>query len=152
MKVLVAYDGTLQAQDALRYGMEKVRDKGGELVALHIFDSGLFAGYDAVPYARELAQREAHAHIENAKKIIKEAGSGINASLYSGEGDPEEAVLEFARTENVDILLCPPKYKSIIRTFKKLMDGRGRKTSESLIIDETMKVELKKTAVEIRAN
>ena len=46
MKVLVAYDGTLQAKDALKYGVEKVKENGGELVALHVFNSNMFVDYD----------------------------------------------------------------------------------------------------------
>ena len=43
MKIMVAYDGTLQGKDALVYGMQKAREKGGEVVALHVFNSPLFA-------------------------------------------------------------------------------------------------------------
>ncbi len=39
MKIMVAYDGTLQAKEALVYGMDKAREKGGEVVALHVFNN-----------------------------------------------------------------------------------------------------------------
>ena len=48
MKVLVAYDGTLQSKDALRYGLEKAREKGGDL------RSQGWHGQETVPQRRHL--------------------------------------------------------------------------------------------------
>jgi len=56
MKIMVAYDGTLQAKEALVYGMDKAREKGGEVVALHVFNSGMFVDYDASVDAESLAK------------------------------------------------------------------------------------------------
>jgi len=52
MKIMVAYDGTLQAKEALVYGIEKARTKGGEVIALQVFNSPLFVDYDATVNAR----------------------------------------------------------------------------------------------------
>ena len=41
------------------------------------------------------------------------------------------------RENNVDLLLCPPRYKSIIRKFKKLLDKQGKNVQEDTILDET---------------
>ncbi len=119
MKIMVAYDGTLQAKDALVYGMDKAREKGGEVVALHVFNSRLFIDYDATPNAEMLARAESSRMVEEAKAIIREKGKGVKASLFTGEGDPEEETVGFARSEHADVLLCPPKYRSIIRKYKK---------------------------------
>jgi nucleotide-binding universal stress UspA family protein len=122
MKVLVAYDGTLQSKEALRYGIEKVRKEGGEVLALHILDTGIFVDYD-VSGAADAARRESAARVEEAKLLLKEAAGGIKATLYSGEGDPEEETLRFAEERNVDVLLCPPRYKSLMKRFGRTVEG-----------------------------
>jgi nucleotide-binding universal stress UspA family protein len=121
MKIMVAYDGTMQSKEALVYGMEKARAKGGEVVALHVFNSPLFVDYDATVNARDLARAEAAHFVSEAKEIIREKGKGVKASLYSTDGNPEEEVLSFAKAENVDVLLCPPTYRSIVSKYQKAL-------------------------------
>ena len=118
MKIMVAYDGTLQAKDALKAGMDKARQKGGEVVALHVFNSGQFVDYDATPDAEQLARAEAARCIADAKQIIKEQGAGVKASLYSTDGNPDQEVLSFAKAEKVDVLLCPPRFTKVINKYR----------------------------------
>jgi len=119
MKIMVAYDGTLQAKEALVYGMDKAREKGGEVVALHVFNSGMFVDYDSTVAAQSAARAEAAGFIEEAKTIIREKGNGVKASLFSTEGNPTDEVIGFARAEKVDVLLCPPKFKKIINKYQQ---------------------------------
>ena len=119
MKIMVAYDGTLQAKEALVYGMDKAREKGGEVVALHVFNSGMFVDYDASVDAEGLAKMESKQFIEEAKTIIREKSGGVRARLFSTEGDPTEEVIRFARTEKADVLLCPPKFRAIISKYQQ---------------------------------
>jgi nucleotide-binding universal stress UspA family protein len=123
MKIMVAYDGTLQAKEALVYGIEKARAKGGEVVALQVFNSPMFADYDATVNTRDAARAEAARFAEEAKAIIREKGKGVKASLYTGEGDPEQEMISFAKAEQVDVLLCPPKFKTIISKYQKALAG-----------------------------
>lgn len=118
MKIMVAYDGTLQAKEALVYGIEKARAKGGEVVALHVFNSPQFMDYDATPNAQSLARAEAARFINDAKDIIRTKAAGVKASLFSIDGNPEEEVLGFAKTEKVDVLLCPARYTAIIGKYR----------------------------------
>lgn len=121
MKIMVAYDGTLQAKEALVYGMEKVREKGGEVVALHVFNSPLFMDYDATIDAQTAARNESARFIAEAKDIIRKKGKGVKASLYSTEGNPSEEVISFAKAEKVDMLLCPPKFTTIISKYQQAL-------------------------------
>lgn len=121
MKIMVAYDGTLQSKEALVYGMQKVREKGGEVVALHVFNSPLFTDYDATPDAEDMARAEAARFVEDAKAIIREKGKGVKASLFSGEGNPGEEVVAFAKEQHADVLLCPPHYRSIVKKYRRLL-------------------------------
>ena len=123
MKIMVAYDGTLQAKEALVYGIEKARTKGGEVIALQVFNSPLFVDYDATVNAQGAARAEAAQFMEEAKEIIREKAKGVKASFYSGEGNPEEEVISFAKAEQVDVLLCPPKFKTIISKYQKALAG-----------------------------
>jgi nucleotide-binding universal stress UspA family protein len=120
---MVAYDGTLQAKEALAYGIEKARAKGGEVVALQVFNSPLFVDYDATVNAQGAARAEAAKFMEEAKTIIREKGKGVKASFYTSEGSPEEEVISFAKAEQVDVLLCPPKFKTIIGKYQKALAG-----------------------------
>ena len=66
MKVLVEYDGTLQAKEALKYGVEKVKEKGGEVVAFQVFNSSMFVDYDVFG-AEDEGRAEALRFAEEAK-------------------------------------------------------------------------------------
>jgi nucleotide-binding universal stress UspA family protein len=121
MKIMVAYDGTLQAKEALVYGMDKARENGGEVVALHVFDSGMFIDYDAHVDAEATARQESARFVEEAKSLIREKGNGVRASLFIAEGNPTEEVISFAKEKKVDLLLCPPKFKAIISRYQKAL-------------------------------
>jgi len=130
MKIMVAYDGTLQAKEALVYGMEKVREKGGEVVALHVFNNNMFIDYDAAVNAESIARRESAQFVEDAKSLIREKGKGITVSLFTMDGNPEEEVISFAKAKKVDVLLCTPKFKTIISKYQKAL-GEMELTSEA---------------------
>jgi len=119
MKIMVAYDGTLQAKEALVYGMDKAREKGGEVVALQVFNSGMFVDYDATVNAQSIARAEAARFLDEAKAIIREKGRGVTVGLYSTEGDPNEAMVSFAKAQKADVLLCPPKFTKIINKYRQ---------------------------------
>ena len=143
MKIMVAYDGTLQAKEALVYGMDKAREKGGELVALHVFNSGMFIDYDATVDAQAVARAEAARFIDEARTIIREKGKGVKASLYSVEGNPTEEVVSFAKTEKVDVLLCPPKFTKIINKYQRAagemeLAGEAAKLQVAAVSTKTM--------------
>jgi nucleotide-binding universal stress UspA family protein len=107
MRVLVAYDGTMQTKDALRYGAQKVKENGGLLVALHVFNSNTFIDYDVFG-AEDACQAEYMGFAEDARQIIGETGKEIRTRLVIAEGNPEEETINYARENNMDLLLCPP--------------------------------------------
>jgi nucleotide-binding universal stress UspA family protein len=115
MKVLTIYDGTLQSKTALHYGIKKVREKGGDLVVLHVFPSSMFIDYDAGPKAEELARMEWAQHAREAEAIIRETGSGMQIRLVSEDGDPEQEVQRYAASEHPDLVLATPRYKAITK-------------------------------------
>jgi len=136
MKIMVAYDGTLQAKEALVYGMDKAREKGGELVALHVFNNSMFIDYDATVDAQGIARAEMQKFINDAKTIIRERGKGVKVSLFSTEGNPTEEVISFAKAEKVDVLLCPPKFTKIINKYQRAL-AASELTSEAAKLQVT---------------
>jgi hypothetical protein len=122
MKIMVAYDGTLQAKEALVYGMDKAREKGGEVVALHVFNNTLFLDYDEMG-AEAMARRDSARFVEEAQALIREKSNGARASIFTTEGDPEEAMISFAKEKRADVLLCPPSFRGIINKYQKAMDA-----------------------------
>lgn len=115
MKLLVTYDGTLDAKTALRYGMEKAKENGGDLLILQVFNSNLFIDYDAIPQAKEIARRESSCYADEVEQIIREEGKGIKASIILEEGNPEKIFIRYANTEKIDIMFIQPRYRSIIK-------------------------------------
>ncbi len=115
MKILVAYDGSINSKLALKYGIRKTREAGGSLAALHVFNSSMFMDYGAGPNAEALARKESSGYVEDAKGIIAEAGADEYAKLFKIEGNPEEETIRFARTEMMDLIIVPPRYKSVVK-------------------------------------
>jgi len=115
MKMIIAYDGTLNAKTALKYGLRKLREDGGSAVVLSLFHSAMFVDYGAGPRAEEIARAESRRYVEDAKNIIAENGEGLRVRMVEKEGEPDEEILGLAGEESADLILAPPKYKSIIK-------------------------------------
>lgn len=141
-KVLVAYDGTLQSKEALRYGMQRARETGDEVIALHVFNSNIFIDYDSLPWTQEVARKESAQHVEDARRLVEKAGGGLRVRIATEEGDPEEEIIRYAQEKNVDILLCPPRYKRIIKRYKKMLKNNGKGALEDTILDETERLKM----------
>jgi nucleotide-binding universal stress UspA family protein len=116
MKIMSVYDGTIQSKTILRYGLRKIQEKGGELIVLQVFQSGLFLDYDAGPRAEEIARAEAERHRRDAQAIIEAtAPQQMSVRVVSEEGDTVEETLRVAGREKVDMILATPRYKAIAK-------------------------------------
>ena len=111
MKILVAYDGTLHAKKALKYGIGKLQKDGGEMRVLHVFDNSLFVDYDAGPRAEEMARRESAGQLEEAKKIIRESSSGLSVKVIAEEGNFLRKLTDQVAADRPDLVLAPPRLK-----------------------------------------
>jgi len=115
MKILVSYDGSINSQTALKYGLRKVGETGGSLSAIHVFNSNMFIDYGAGPNAEEMARKESSGYVADAKRIIAEAGPEIDARLFTAEGNPTEEITKFARSEMADLIIVPPRHKAVVK-------------------------------------
>src|SRR5512139_3365505 len=111
MKILVAYDGTLQAKKALMYGISKLKREGGEMQVLHVFDSSLFMDYDAGPRAVEMARSESAAQLEEARKIAADGAAGFPVRVLSEEGNFLRKLADQVDADRPDLVLAPPRLK-----------------------------------------
>jgi hypothetical protein len=133
MEVLLAYDGSLEAKDILRAWVHKEQNSGNRLAVLPVFNKGLFVDYDAIPAAEEMATQEFFRGITEAREIILEAGAKICARIVEKEGVPKHQILRYAETRNVDMLLCPKRYKPILRKLKKHSNTREEEPIAAII-------------------
>lgn len=115
MKILVAYDGSINSKTALRYGIQRIAEAGGEIVVLHVFNSAVFIDYDAGPKAEATARIESARHVEDARRILEKEALGVKSRIIVDEGIPVEEIVRRASSESVDMILSPPAYKSLVR-------------------------------------
>ena len=115
MKILVAYDGSINSQQALKYALQKASEGKGRISVLHVFNSSMFIDYGAGPRAEAMARRESSGFIEDARRIIGDFSAEISANVFSAEGNPAEEIISFAEREKTDIIFAPPKYKAIVK-------------------------------------
>jgi nucleotide-binding universal stress UspA family protein len=125
MKILVAYDGTLSAKDALRHGLKKVQDSGGEIIALQVFNRELLHYYDATPQVEDRLRWDFKVALDEAESIIRSEGNGIKATIVQFDGNPEREILRFVKEEKVDMLLCPKTFTSLAKKYTTIMRERG---------------------------
>jgi nucleotide-binding universal stress UspA family protein len=115
MKVLVAYDGTLNAKKAIRYGLAKLSGTAGELTVLQVFESTRFVDYDAGPSAETAARREAAEQLEEAKRIVNDDGAGIPCQVLTADGDPLTVLQEQAAKDRPDLVVATRRFSPLVR-------------------------------------
>ena len=142
MKILVAYDGTLHAKRALRFGIEKVRSSGGELTVLQVFDRILFVDYEAGPRAEELARSESARQREEAMKIVSDDAGGLPVTFVAEEGNALAKIADQVSMEHPDLVLVPPRYKEIAASLHM-----GVSTVEAHLSNVYRKLDVRRAAL-----
>lgn len=116
MKILVVYDGTIHSKQALRYGIKKVQETGGEVIALQVFHAGQFLDYEGGISAVDAAKRESEQYLAEAKQIIEETGAAGRVKLLSESGEPVGEALHVAAKEQADQIIAPARYRALAKT------------------------------------
>ncbi len=105
-KVLVPYDGSEQAEEALRHALRTHDD--AEVVVLHIIDpvgkggkKGAKATWWNMWY--EDREKQAEATLEEAREIAEEEGHEITTEIRTGK--PSKKIIEYAEEEVVDAII-----------------------------------------------
>ena len=117
MRILVAYDGSDGAQEALKVAANLVRDSNGELVVCHVLDPRIDAA-DVVAPSRDAAMLEvrgrARSAIEAATADLGVAIVVLVEELRRGE-DPAERLVSVAATEQLDLIAVASRRASGLR-------------------------------------
>jgi nucleotide-binding universal stress UspA family protein len=136
MKTLLAYDGSIEAKDILRCWLQKERCSMDRLTVLHVFNSGLFAGYDAIPGTEAMARTESDRSVAEARQIILDAGDRISARIVEEEGVPSEEILRYAENQDMDMLLCPRRYRNVPAQWKKVRALKEKEFVPSVMFEK----------------
>lgn len=113
MKVLVAYNGSLNSKAAIRHGIRKIRQHGGTLTVLYVFHRSMFIDYDAGPLAEITARDEASRFVDDAEKIIAHKGMGAWSRVVLTEGNPADEIARFVEDEDIGLIFLPQHYASV---------------------------------------
>lgn len=105
MKVLVPYDGSEHAEEALRYALRKHGD--ADIVALHVIDPVGKGGEKDTRAAwwnmwHEDREKLAEQRLEEARGIAEEEGGEITTEVRTGK--PSKEIIEYAEEEGVDLI------------------------------------------------
>lgn len=112
MKILVAYDGTPEARDVVRYGLYRVRTTGGEMKILHMLDSGAIKDFEGFEIYDAL-KKETEMRLSELQKIIEESGVAQRVELMSCEGRLEHEMLAYAEEGRFDLIIVSEKFAGI---------------------------------------
>ena len=104
MNVLVTHDGSADAESALRYSALKVKENGGGMISLYIFQ-GLGEVDD--DFASKVRSLDAPCSLKNSGSV------GLNVLL--GKGDPKAEILGYTLTEKVDLIVTVPSCSLFVK-------------------------------------
>jgi nucleotide-binding universal stress UspA family protein len=123
MKVLAAYDGSLDSKAALKYGIQRVREVTGELIALTYFPS--IAMLMTMPVRVPRSARGAMRFVTWMKRGVHTRSTGrdgIKARVVFTEGHARTEILSYATKEDVDLIVVPSALDSLIDAACCLVD------------------------------
>jgi len=113
MKILIAYDGTINSKAALRYGLGRLKEEGGRALVLSLFHSAMFVDYEGGFKAEEMARAETAKRLAEARAIITESGAGLWVRFEETDGEPDAEIVGKAEEFGPDVILAPAKYNSL---------------------------------------
>ncbi len=121
-KIVVAYDGSDHAKNALKVAIELAKTFNSKLYVVEVVDTAAMLGMGLAPIPAEVINQiyaKARNDVEEAKKLANSSGmSDVEAQVL--EGDPATAILEFATKNGADLLVTGSRGLS---TFKRVLLG-----------------------------
>jgi nucleotide-binding universal stress UspA family protein len=104
LNVLITHDGSADAESALRYSALKVKENGGGMISLYIFRR---PGDVERDYSDRVWTLDTH--------YEKNCSGHIEFNVLIGKGDPKTEILDYARTEKVDLIIAVPSCASLLQ-------------------------------------
>ncbi|ACB40157.1 universal stress protein [Pyrobaculum neutrophilum] len=111
-KIVVGYDGSVQAKKALSKAKELAEKFGAKIYIVHVIDTAVLSLSDVFSSPTVLASLR-----EKAEQLVKEAVQtvGGNAEGKILEGDPAHEIVKFAREVNASLIVLGARGLSTIR-------------------------------------
>jgi nucleotide-binding universal stress UspA family protein len=113
MKVLTLYDGSLHAKTALTYSYYKANQCDGELMVLLVFQNSLYLDYDGGLMAQRAARADMEKYIQEVGAFLKSQEPGTRVRMITVNGEPEQELLQTARSEKADLVVVPERYRAV---------------------------------------
>lgn len=117
-KILVAVDGSKEAEWAFKKAIEMAKRNGSSMVLAHIIDTRTFATVEA--YDRTIAERADRFATELMEKYKKDAmDAGIaDVKFEIDYGSPKVKIpKDIARKHNVDLIICGATGMNAVERF-----------------------------------
>lgn len=116
--ILVAIDGSKEADWAFKKGIEVAKRNNSSLLLVHVIDTRSFAlieAYDTV--VGERAEKLAKDMLENYKKQAEDAGLS-NVQYEIDFGSPKVRIpRDLAKKHNVDLIICGATGMNMVERF-----------------------------------
>jgi nucleotide-binding universal stress UspA family protein len=105
-RVLVPYDGSTQATNALKFTFEKFPDADVTvLYVIHIPEGywGAFDGPEVQPPVTEKAREHAEDVLETPRELAADRGLELDTDVLAGQ--PDNRIVEYAEEEGFDLIV-----------------------------------------------
>lgn len=119
MKILVAIEGSQFSDKALLWAMELAKKTGSQVTALTVSEDfnhfeEIFPGM--VDVVKDRLAGQAQETIKHAMQLADDNGFAIKTAVSSGT-TPYDGILDFARTENVDLIVVGSRGRQGLNRF-----------------------------------
>lgn len=115
-RILVAYDGSLQARRAVEVAVDLARKYGAAVTLLTAIQHPSYAG--TIGEVDEADHEQRHAVEQIQREAVEYARlRGIDPSVEIVSGHPAEAIVEYARAHHVDLIVMGHRGMSTIQRF-----------------------------------
>ncbi|QXJ34183.1 universal stress protein [Saccharolobus shibatae] len=104
-RILVGYDGSENAERALDFAIELANKFSARLFVVEVIDLTLFYNSGILPPLEATKSLEEKAKKDVKKAIEKAKSKGVDAEGITLEGDPAHSILEFAKDNQVDVII-----------------------------------------------
>ncbi len=104
-RILVGYDGSENAERALDFAIELASKFSARLFVVEVIDLTLFYNSGVLPPLEATKSLEEKAKKDVKKAIEKTKSKGVDTEGITLEGDPAHSILEFAKDNQVDVIV-----------------------------------------------
>lgn len=119
MRILVIYDGSKDSKAALKYGMQKMYEVGGELIAFHV-PPRRRPHYEDERVNSEQTTQDPACGLKTIKTGKNRRGDIITTRLAAGRREHE--ILQFAEAVETELIVSPPEFESLMQKACCLAD------------------------------